>query len=545
MGKNESKFSNKSSKREEYKNTARITLEVIEDGFYGDPSGVTYLPDGNYSEVICIPPERIRGFICETEDHIGPDHESFIFITKTDSYRLAYELENALVMNFANAYNPGGGFLNGSNAQEECLCRESTLYKSISSREAADMYRYNKRLNSSIDSDYMLISPHVCVFRDVHDKFLDEPFLTSVVTIPAINLNGRGRNVPMEEVDEVMKQRIKNMLAAALCHGYRRMVLGAWGCGAFGHNPYKVADYFREVLFEDGYKNLFEAIGFAIIDSSWTNNFEAFVKVLGDKAKVIDSKDFSKYEIFGRESAAGEDIYDCDEDDWADEEDDISEVMDCKPRNYHSRFPYIQYNFSPNNVGEENIGYAYGVTMDEIPYMAEKWDYDDEVNVCFYLPVIEEFFEYEHNAEEEAKYQQMEESAYQVDTKSCHVLCVGMAADRDEEENRVDVFDAYYQYLEDVGLLEFTGNIQSGFYQILTDINGNDLFALTVTMESRKEGMVYATTSLDFMPFNTGYNDGKKQDKKIGKETERKNNQIKSSNDAGNGHGRAKLTRVK
>ena len=35
------------------------------------------------------------------------------------------------VLNFALPSNPGGGVVNGSSAQEECLCRCSTLYYNL------------------------------------------------------------------------------------------------------------------------------------------------------------------------------------------------------------------------------------------------------------------------------------------------------------------------------------------------------------------------------------------------------------------------------
>lgn len=57
---------------------------------------------------------------------------------------------NILVLNFANPFNPGGGVRRGARAQEEDLCRKSSLLFSLESDEAQKYYRYNKSLHTYI-----------------------------------------------------------------------------------------------------------------------------------------------------------------------------------------------------------------------------------------------------------------------------------------------------------------------------------------------------------------------------------------------------------
>ena len=138
------------------------------------------------------------------------------------------------------------------------------------------MYAYNNRHRDSRKYNSMIISPNVCVFRNLKDELLDEPFLTAVVTIPAPNKKGGARNIPQDDIDAVMKYRLKNMFAAAAHFGYKNLVLGAWGCGAFGHDPEVVSKYFYELLIDENFGSYFDEIVFAVLDKGEKKNFEAF-----------------------------------------------------------------------------------------------------------------------------------------------------------------------------------------------------------------------------------------------------------------------------
>jgi uncharacterized protein (TIGR02452 family) len=69
-----------------------------------------------------------------------------------------------------------------------------------------------------------------------------------------------------------MWSRILKVLAVAERHGHKALVLGAWGCGAFGNDGNEIAKLFRRAL-EDNFHGVFEYVVFAITDWSDEERF--------------------------------------------------------------------------------------------------------------------------------------------------------------------------------------------------------------------------------------------------------------------------------
>lgn len=228
--------------RSERKQIAEETLQIIEQGYYinrnGEKVGLENNDCGSINEVKLYSPEALERLEREEMPHRSRTEADAVddcafFLVDVDSLLAAAGNEKVLVMNFANAHHPGGGFLTGASAQEESLCRASTLYASIGSEKAAEMYRYNNEIKSPVDSDYLLISPNVTVFREEDGALLDTPYQVAVATVAAPNRNGRAGNVPLPKLNAVMKNRLRRFLCAASTGQYQTLVLGAWGVRRF------------------------------------------------------------------------------------------------------------------------------------------------------------------------------------------------------------------------------------------------------------------------------------------------------------------------
>ena len=198
--------------------------------------------------------------------------------------RLVKEGYNPVLLNFASAGHPGGGVETGARAQEETICRRSTLTRSIYSFDARYAHYYGQSLTSAehypIVSEFSAVySPGVTVFREGIDCLLMEnPYNVAVVSCAALNLNGKypikltpDGHLPQAAID-ITRNKIRTAFRIGLTYGHDSLVLGAFGCGAFRNPPAEIARLFHEVMEEPEFKNKYKLITFSIIEDHNSNN---------------------------------------------------------------------------------------------------------------------------------------------------------------------------------------------------------------------------------------------------------------------------------
>lgn len=194
--------------------------------------------------------------------------------------------QNAAIaaLNFASYKNPGGKFLEGSRAQEECLCHESFLYNVL--RRFPGYYERNaERLNKALYENRALYTPSVCFFGQAGNSSSgNEVFCSiSIITCAAPNKSAAQKycNVSDEENHAALEDRIRFVLDIAEYHCVDTLILGAYGCGVFGQDPKEVATVFKKQLFLDD-KNPrygFRKVIFPIPYSEKDRNLETFRSV--------------------------------------------------------------------------------------------------------------------------------------------------------------------------------------------------------------------------------------------------------------------------
>ena len=199
------------------------------------------------------------------------------------------------VMNFANAFHAGGGVTKGSSAQEESLCRTSTLYPLIYRRKLRDsFYQHHKNLNTPKASDSLIYTEGVIICKTDEDLPQRMPksewVKVDVITVAAPDLRDKSnQHAPLVNGGTYMNEaelfgyhvkRAIHILTCAAHKGADILVLGAFGCGAFRNNPEVVARAYKVVLRE--FPKVFRKIEFAVYcPPGGSKNYDVFRRVLG------------------------------------------------------------------------------------------------------------------------------------------------------------------------------------------------------------------------------------------------------------------------
>lgn len=264
---------------------AKETVAICERGYYIAPGGqrvdiAANLAHANSGTVLYspenppVPRGSVRG-VASTHFQVN-NETTFQALT-----RLALLSDGHLAcLNFASAKNPGGGFLNGSLAQEEALACASGLYPCL--LKAPDYYTRNRANRSTLYLDMVIFSPLVPFFRDDAGELMAKPIRASILTSPAPNAGAIAQNEPssLPCIEPTLRRRAELVLGVARAHEVDQLVLGAWGCGVFRNDPRTVAKIYAELLKPPGkFSNVFSVVVFAVYDRSESvATFRAFAE---------------------------------------------------------------------------------------------------------------------------------------------------------------------------------------------------------------------------------------------------------------------------
>ena len=235
----------------------------------------------------------------------GCANEDCLVVAKT----LINRGQNPAVLNLADAYHACGMYNSGSNAQEESLCRASTLsltlyqyYNKMWAGKAGVPLRPTPAYPMDIHFGG-IYSANVTVFRDNGRSgfaLRETPFQTSIISVAALNFKPGHKTNNLEyraadggftsEGNQVMLDKIRTIYRIALLNSHDSVVLGAFGCGVFQLKPELVAAYFKEVLQEDEFRGKFHTVVFALLEGKGSA-----------RKKVEEEGDYAPfYQLFGR-----------------------------------------------------------------------------------------------------------------------------------------------------------------------------------------------------------------------------------------------------
>jgi uncharacterized protein (TIGR02452 family) len=160
------------------------------------------------------------------------------------------------LLNNASEFNRGGGVKKGAMAQEEDICRKTSLYRTLMAHEYP------------INPDEILYSRNVVIVKDQNLKELSNFVkIDGVLSSAALRRPQLSKELYMYNSDRsLMRNKIRLILQTACYYELEVLVLGGYGCGAFRNPAREVAKLFKTVLDKE-FKNSFDHVVFAILEN--------------------------------------------------------------------------------------------------------------------------------------------------------------------------------------------------------------------------------------------------------------------------------------
>jgi uncharacterized protein (TIGR02452 family) len=155
---------------------------------------------------------------------------------------------NPCILNMASPLRPGGGVLTGATSQEEFLCVRTTLLPSL--RE--HFYRLPE-YGGIFTRDVLVFRNALSLSDPASELGSMERCYVDVITAGMLRFPElEGGDEEMKRLAkgdrEMVEEKMRAVMRIASSRGVKRIVLGAWGCGAYGNPVRDVAEAWCKVL---------------------------------------------------------------------------------------------------------------------------------------------------------------------------------------------------------------------------------------------------------------------------------------------------------
>ena len=166
--------------------------------------------------------------------------------------RSAKKSSNVCILNMASPLCPGGGVLAGATSQEEFLCARTTLLPSLKE----SFYRLPEYGG--------IYTPDVFVFRspdplkdnagelEAGERYYVDVITAAMLRFPDLEGEDDAVKTLTKKDREIVRRKMRTVLRIAETKCVKKLVLGAWGCGAYGNPVADIAEAWASALSSAG-----------------------------------------------------------------------------------------------------------------------------------------------------------------------------------------------------------------------------------------------------------------------------------------------------